>query len=131
MNQKEICMKRITYIITACVFLSVSYVKAQPQVRTLKDCLEEGLQNNYSLSIIHNEEQISKNNATLGNAGYLPTLDFSAGYKGNLDNIETKSRATGEITSNNGVYDQTVNVGLNLNWTIFDGFNISTTYQQL
>ena len=131
MNPKVICMKRITYIITACIFLSVSDAKAQPQVRTLKDCLEEGLQNNYSLSIIHNEEQISKNNATLGNAGYLPTLDFSAGYKGNLDNIETKSRATGEITSNNGVYDQTVNVGLNLNWTIFDGFNISTTYQQL
>ena len=131
MNPKVICMKRITYIITACIFLSVSDAKAQPQVRTLKDCLEEGLQNNYSLSSIHNEEQISKNNATLGNAGYLPTLDFSAGYKGNLDNIETKSRATGEITSNNGVYDQTVNVGLNLNWTIFDGFNISTTYQQL
>ncbi|GCB35650.1 TolC family protein [Bacteroides faecalis] len=131
MNLKVICMKRIIYIITACVFMPASYAKAQSQVRTLKDCLEEGLQNNYSLSIIHNEEQISKNNATLGNAGYLPTLDFSAGYKGNLDNIETKSRATGEITSNNGVYDQTVNVGLNLNWTIFDGFNISTTYQQL
>ncbi|SPU31718.1 outer membrane protein TolC [Bacteroides thetaiotaomicron] len=87
--------------------------------------------NNYSLRIVHNEEQISKNNATLGNAGYLPTLDFSAGYTGNLDNIETKARATGEVTKNNGVYDQTVNVGLNLNWTIFDGFNISTTYKQL
>ena len=86
---------------------------------TLKECLEEGLQNNYSLRIVHNEEQISKNNATLGNAGYLPTLDFSAGYTGNLDNIETKARATGEITKNTGVYDQTVNVGLNLNWTIF------------
>ena len=76
MNLKVICMKRIIYIITACVFMPASYAKAQSQVRTLKDCLEEGLQNNYSLSIIHNEEQISKNNATLGNAGYLPTLDF-------------------------------------------------------
>ena len=130
MKQKGICMKRIIYIVTACAFLSVSTAKAQ-QVLTLKECLEEGLQNNYSLRIVHNEEQISKNNATLGNAGYLPTLDFSAGYTGNLDNIESKARATGEITKNNGVYDQTVNVGLNLNWTIFDGFNISTTYKQL
>ena len=86
MKQKGICMKRIAYITIACAFLSVSFAKAQ-QIRTLKDCLEEGLQNNYSLRIVHNEEQISKNNATLGNAGYLPTLDFSAGYTGNLDNI--------------------------------------------
>ena len=118
MKPKDICMKRIVYIITACAF-SVSAVKAQ-QVLTLKECLEEGLQNNYSLRIVHNEEQISKNNATPGNAGYLPTLDFSAGYVGNLDNIESKARETGEITKNKGVYDQTVNVGLNLNWTIFD-----------
>lgn len=97
MKQKGICMKHIIYITIACAFLSVSFAKAQ-QIRTLKDCLEEGLQNNYSLRIVHNEEQISKNNATLGNAGYLPTLDFSAGYTGNLDNIETKARATGEIT---------------------------------
>ena len=75
MKQKGICMKRIAYITIACAFLSVSFAKAQ-QIRTLKDCLEEGLQNNYSLRIVHNEEQISKNNATLGNAGYLPTLDF-------------------------------------------------------
>lgn len=97
MKQKSICMKQIIYIVTACVFVSVSPVKAQ-RIYSLKDCLEEGLQNNYSLRIVHNEEQISKNNATLGNAGYLPTLDFSAGYTGNLDNIETKARATGEVT---------------------------------
>ena len=74
MKQKGICMKRIIYITIACAFLSVSFAKAQ--VLTLKECLEEGLQNNYSLRIIHNEEQISKNNATLGNAGYLPTLEI-------------------------------------------------------
>ena len=43
----------------------------------------------------------------------------------------TKADIVNEITKNTGVYDQTVNVGLNLNWTIFDGFNISTTYKQL
>ena len=75
MKQKGICMKRIAYITIACAFLSVSFAKAQ-QIRTLKDCLEEGLQNNYSLRIVHNEEQISKNNATLGNAGYLPTPEI-------------------------------------------------------
>ena len=40
-------------------------------------------------------------------------------------------RATGETTSENGVFDQTFNAGINLNWTIFDGFNITTNYQKL
>lgn len=129
MKQRFFSIQHIIYLLIACGGLSQG-VQAQ-KVYSLKSCLESGLQNNYSMQITHNQEQISKNNATLGNAGYLPTLDFSAGYKGNLDNIESKSRATGEITKNNGVYDQTANVGLNLNWTIFDGFNISTTYKQL
>lgn len=101
------------------------------EVYTLKSCLEKGLQNNYSLRIIHNEEQVSKNNATPGNAGYLPTIDFSARYKGTVDNTQTKVRESGETIKENGVFDQTINVGLNLNWTIFDGFNIQANYKIL
>lgn len=130
MKQKAIHIKYGCSILAVCAFLSVSTLQAQ-QVYTLKSCLEDGLQNNYSLRITHNEEQISKNNATLGNAGYLPTLDLSAGYKGNLDDVKTTSRETGESTRNTGIFDHTMNVGLNLNWTIFDGFNISTNYQKL
>ncbi|MBC8592128.1 TolC family protein [Oscillospiraceae bacterium N12] len=105
-------------------------IRAQ-ETYNLKSCLDKGLQNNYSLRITHNEEQVSKNNATLGNAGYLPTLDFTAGYKGTVDNTQTKVRESGETLKENGVFDQTVNVGLNLNWTIFDGFNIQANYQKL
>ncbi|MEG0453893.1 MAG: TolC family protein [Bacteroides sp.] len=101
------------------------------EVYTLKSCLENGLQNNYSLRITQNTEQISKNNATLGNAGYLPTLDLSAGYKGTIDNTESKLRETGEISKENGVFDQALSVGANLNWTLFDGFNITTNYKRL
>ena len=120
-------MKRIVliFIATACTALGL-YAQPAPTY-TLKSCLEQGLLNNYSLRIVRNEEQVSKNNATLGNAGYLPTLGLSAGYKGTIDNTETKARATGETTKDNGVFDQTLDAGINLNWTIFDGFNITPT----
>ena len=124
-------MKRtiLSFLIILCAALAV---QAQPApIYTLKSCLEQGLLNNYSLRITRNEQQVSKNNATLANAGYLPTLDLSAGYKGTLDNTETKLRATGETTKENGVFDQTVDAGINLSWTIFDGFNITANYQKL
>jgi outer membrane protein TolC len=81
--------------------------------------------------MVRNEEQISKNNATLGNAGYLPTLDLSAGFSGNINDTETKTRATGETTKTTGVFDKTLNAGLNLNWTVFDGFKIQASYERL
>lgn len=105
-------------------------IQAQ-QVYTLQSCLEEGLQNNYSIQIVRNDEQMVHNNATIANAGYLPSLDLSAGYSGSINDTETTLRATGEKTSQNGGLDQTLNAGLSLNWTIFDGLGIQTNYKKL
>ena len=116
----------ITTIIICCAAGSLS-----AQHYTLKSCLETGLEKNYSIRMVRNEEQISKNNATLGNAGYLPTLDLSAGFSGNINDTETVTRSTGEKTKTNGVFDKTLNAGLNLNWTIFDGFKIQASYARL
>ena len=124
-------MKRIVliFIATACTALGL-YAQPAPTY-TLKSCLEQGLLNNYSLRIVRNEEQVSKNNATLGTAGYLPTLGLSAGYKGTKANTETNARATEETPKDNGEIDQPLAAGINLNWTIFDGFNITANYQRL
>ncbi|MDR1368660.1 MAG: TolC family protein [Dysgonamonadaceae bacterium] len=98
---------------------------------SLKRCLETGLMQNYDIRIIRNEQKISDNNYTVGNAGYLPTIDLSAGYSGTSNNIEQKLAETGEINKNNGVDNQTLNAGVNLNWTIFDGFQIQAKYEKL
>lgn len=117
----------ITLLIACCAATTLS---AQ-QHYTLRSCLETGLEKNYSIRMVRNEEQVSKNNATLANAGYLPTLDLSAGYSGSIDNIETTTRATNETSKTNGVFDQTLKAGVDLSWTLFDGFKIQATYQRL
>lgn len=118
------------YIIATIVCCATTNVLAQ-QHYTLKSCLEIGLEKNYSLRIVRNEEQISKNNATIANAGYLPTLDLSAGFSGNFNDTETETRSTGEKAKTTGVFDKTLNAGLNLNWTLFDGFKIQANYARL
>lgn len=97
---------------------------------TLGYCLREGLKNNFALRMAHNDEQISKENATAANAGLLPTLDLSAGYTGSTDNTR-QTRSDGSTTRTNSGYEQSANVGVNLNWTIFDGLNMTTTYKEL
>ena len=125
-------MKRILILFFITILSAPAALWAQPAATyTLKSCLETGLLNNYSLRITHNEEQISKNNATLANAGALPTIDLTGGYQATVDNTNSKVRSTGLTEKENGVFDQTIDLGIDLNWTIFDGFNISTTYQQL
>lgn len=122
-------MKKIflTMLATGGIFTAATAQK----LYTLQYCLEQGLQNNYSLRIAHNDKKVSDNNATWANAGMLPTLDFTAGYTGNVDNTQSTERSTGVKTKTNGGYDQDVNVGLNLNWTIFDGFDMTSNYKQL
>ena len=121
-------MKRT--IISACIAIAFA-TTATAQTYTLRKCLETGLENNYSLRITRNEEQIAHNNATLANAGYLPTIDLNAGYDVSLSSSDTKMRSTGEIQKMRNSLDQTLRAGIGLNWTIFDGFNITTNYKQL
>lgn len=123
-------MKKNVFYLFIGANLFAANLHAQ-QYFDLQKCLTTGLENNYSILISRNEQQIDKNNATWANAGFLPTLDLSGGYSGSVNNTETTARTTGDKVKDTGVFDQTFNVGLNLNWTIFDGFKITTNYQRL
>lgn len=120
-------MKRI--LITILAVSAALGVKAQ-EVYSLKQCIETGLERNYSIRIIRNEQLISDNNATQGNAGYLPTIDLSGGFSGTVNNNRNKL-SDGTTEKENGVNSETGNIGLNVNWTVFDGFGIQAEYSRL
>ena len=120
-------MRRI--LITILAVSTALGAKAQ-EVYSLKQCIETGLERNYSIRIIRNEQLISDNNATQGNAGYLPTIDLSGGFSGTVNNNRNKL-SDGTTEKENGVNSETGNIGLNVNWTVFDGFGIQTEYARL
>ena len=97
---------------------------------TLKECLEKGLQKNYSLRIIRNEEQMAANNATMENAGMLPSVSLSAGYSGSAYGNNTMPRE-GDVVKNRGIYDDGFDAGIDVSWTLFDGFKTVANYDRL
>lgn len=121
-------MRKSILIMTALMAMATG---AAAQKLTLQECLKKGLENNYSLRISRNDEQIAHNNATLANAGFLPSLDLSAGYNASLSSSNSELRSTGETQEVRGSLDNSLNAGIGLSWTIFDGFSISTNYKQL
>ncbi|MDT3403236.1 TolC family protein [Mucilaginibacter terrae] len=114
---------------------AVTGVKAQetkvPNVAqlTLKEALEVALQNNYDIKLSKNSTAIAKNNVTIGNAGMLPSV---AGTFTQSNSIQTTTQTRSDNTVNriNNANNTGTNYGANLNWTIFDGFNMFATYDQ-
>lgn len=108
-------------------------LQSTPEVQpaTLKECLEKGLDKNYSLRIIRNEEQMAANNATMENAGLLPTVSLSAGYNGSAYGRNSEMRTDGSVSQERGVYDDGLNAGIDLSWTLFDGFKTVANYDRL
>jgi len=109
----------------------MSFIPAHGQnVYGLKDCISIGLERNFSILIAKNDETISKNNYSLGNAGFLPTVNLVGTQTGTLDNSTQKNTDGSQINSN-GVFN-TVTVGSAvLGMNIFSGFKAVTTYKKL
>jgi len=105
---------------------------AQAQIYNLNHCLTTGLEKNFDIRIVKNQQTISDNNAIPGNAGYLPTIDAVANYAGDWANFLRQYPSDGTPQKDyNNLLDQQLDAGVYLNWTIFDGLRIQTNYKKL
>jgi len=114
-------MKKLSYFLIALIsVVSSSYAQ---DTLTVAKAIEEGLQHNYSIIIARNAQTIAKNNNTLGNAGFLPSLN---GNYSNTNSV-TNSRAelaNGSIKQGSGIHNNITTASALVNWTVFDGFNM-------
>ena len=111
------------------ILLVPTMAKSQ-HVFDLSQCIVTGLERNYSIKIARNRQMQSDNNFTIGNAGYLPTISASSRYGGTLNNTKQSLRDGGE-NSTKGIYNTSGSASVNLDLTIFRGFNVQTTYEKL
>ncbi|MDH8702094.1 outer membrane protein TolC [Dysgonomonadaceae bacterium PH5-43] len=123
-------MRKIKYIYCVLIAFTLFPIVEAQEIYNLHKVLETGLDRNFDIRIVRNEQQIADNNTTLANAGMLPSLDLSVGYNGSIMNTD-QTMVDGSKNSRDNIFNQGANVGLNFSWTVFDGFQMQTQYSKL
>ena len=122
-------MKSKLLLIISALFFTVGPGSAQI-IYDVESAIATGLENNYSIIVARNREAIADNNFTRGNAGFMPSLDFTSRYSGTINTTEQRLAAGGENVSA-GIHNSTATAGVSLGWSIFRGFSVQTTYKKL
>ncbi len=115
---------RIVFGILLCL-LPTPAVDAQP-VLTLEDAVQAALESNYTIRMARNEARMAANDYSIGNAGFLPSVDLRAQQGRRTYGRDTGGEGAPVFNSVN-----TIDVGMNLSATLFDGFGQFATYQRL
>lgn len=95
---------------------------AQPLL-TLQEAIGLAMTGNHTVLLSEEDAAVARNNNTLGNAGFLPTVDVTAGVNGALNNARQRY-ATGEVIDRSAAGSSTLTSGIGLGWTVFDGFRM-------
>ena len=121
-------MKRLNWICAVVALCTGPMAYAQDM--TLQDAIQMALQNNYDIRIARAQQNIADIQNTAGQAGMLPTVSASAGYSAELLNSEQQF-VTGDerIVSDAGA--DALDLGLFVNYTVFDGMSRSALRDQL
>ena len=120
-------LRRIVQILLLLVFSE--NIRAQ-ELYDLSRCVVTGLEQNFAVKIARNQEEITDNNYTRGNAGFLPAVTTTNRFGGNVTTT-TQNMNNGSRNISEGIHNTTGSAGVTLDMPLFRGFNIQTTYQKL
>ena len=118
-------MRRLGFVFYILFMFTVAIQPLQAQEKiTLNDCIGKALEANYSIKMVRNQEKIADNNTNY--APFLPTVALNAEQNQRVN--DSKTKAGGEVNKMNGVASDAYSAGVSLNWRLFDGLSMFTTY---
>jgi outer membrane protein len=97
---------------------------------TIEEAIKTGLEKNYSVLMVKNEQEIAKLQNNFGNAGMSPTVSVNANL--NLATINSYQEfSTGIIQERNGAQSNNTGASVNVGWMIFDGLKMFAVKKRL
>jgi outer membrane protein TolC len=115
------------------VLVSILTFNAQGQTTIgLNEVITNTLQHNLNVRIAQNVATLADNNATLGNAGGLPTVTAGGGLNGSLTNTNLVFAGGAQPPiERTGAQTAIISGNLTANYVLFNGFTASNTYNRL
>ena len=117
----------IVLLVFLCFFLNDAISQ---EVYDLSRCIKTGLEQNFALQVVRNQEKIAENNYTPGNAGMLPTFALTNQFAGAI-NTTHQNLSTGDEMNTSGINDYLGSTEIDLKLNLFKGFQVRNTYQKL
>lgn len=117
-------------LILAALLVLAQFAALAQEGLSLQQALAIALEDNFDIRIAQNDAAIAKNNHSLGEAGFLPNVALSLDQAGSVNNIRQEF-LTGNVLENPSAAQQSLNVNALMNWTIFDGMAMFTSYKRL
>lgn len=117
-------------LMVVLVFFLLSLNSEAQNIYDLSRCVQTSLEQNFSVKVARNQEEIAGNNYTRGNAGFLPLVTTTNRFGGNVTST-TQNMNNDTKNTSKGIQNTTGSAGVNLDMTLFRGFNVQTTWQKL
>lgn len=126
-------MKRSINIILMLFTCSLSIGQAADSLNrlSLDDAVMIALEKNYAIRIAELTAEQSEIDASIGNAGFLPTIDASASYTYSSSDTEIEfASPQAENIDRKGAVSETINAGVNTNYILYQGGSRNYRFRQ-
>ena len=118
-------------IIKSLIFFFFCIIKINAQeVLTIENAIKIALENNFEIKLASNNLDINKTNVAVGNAGMLPKLTATLVDANRIEN-SSQTRQDGTVNALDNAKNNSLNYGVDLDWTVFDGFKMFAKLDQL
>lgn len=112
------------------LFGMISFVSYTQEILTTEQAITIALENNYEIRMAKNELTMDSLSLSPGFSGMLPRVNAFLDDNNSIQNLE-QTRSDGTVNAQDDAKNNSLSYGLELDWTLFDGFKMFATYDRL
>ena len=123
-------MAQQKFFILLLILMGFHTIAQEKELLTVEEAVSIALENNYQIKLAANDLKIDETSVSPGFAGMLPSVNAVADNNNSIQNID-QTRSDGTKLSKDNAKNYNLNYGVQLDWTIFDGLQMFSRYDQL